>query len=334
MIDFSVEEVDFIVQAVRRAARLARRVQQEMVLEGMAKEDLSPVTVGDYAIQAVVSKTLRDRFPSDGLVGEEDAAALRDPANKTMLDTVTRYVGEECPGATPEAVCDWIDAGAAEPGDRFWTLDPIDGTKGYLRGEHYAVACALLENGEVRLGALGCPALQLDASGPAPGPGAVLVAQLGAGTWIGALDEDGTDHWKPLTVSDLDNPKEARVLRSVEKGHTNMDETSQIAERLGIAVPPVGMDSQAKYAVLAAGGAELLLRLLSPKAPDYREKIWDQAAGAIVLEEAGGMITDLEGKPLDFSQGRTLKNNKGVFASNKLLHAAGLDAIAAVRGKA
>ena len=82
------------------------------------------------------------------------------------------------------------------------------------------------------------------------------------------------------------------------------------------------MDSQAKYAVLAAGGGDVLLRLLSPSRPDYREKVWDQAAGSIVIEEAGGRVTDLDGKPLDFSQGRTLAANRGVFATNGALHQA------------
>jgi 3'(2'), 5'-bisphosphate nucleotidase len=90
------------------------------------------------------------------------------------------------------------------------------------------------------------------------------------------------------------------------------------------------MDSQAKYAVLAGGGGEIMLRLLSPGKEKYKERIWDQAAGAIILEEAGGKITDLYGKALDFGQGRSLINNTGVFASNGALHQAGLDAINAV----
>jgi 3'(2'), 5'-bisphosphate nucleotidase len=64
---------------------------------------------------------------------------------------------------------------------------------------------------------------------------------------------------------------------------------------------------------------------------DYREKIWDQAAGSIVVEEAGGIVTDLDGKPLDFSQGRTLKNNRGICASNGALHATALAALKAVK---
>jgi 3'(2'), 5'-bisphosphate nucleotidase len=87
------------------------------------------------------------------------------------------------------------------------------------------------------------------------------------------------------------------------------------------------MDSQAKYAVLAAGKGDILLRLLSPSKPGYREKIWDQAAGSIVLEEAGGRISDLDGNPLDFSRGRSLAGNRGVLATNGCLHEAALQAL-------
>jgi 3'(2'), 5'-bisphosphate nucleotidase len=118
----------------------------------------------------------------------------------------------------------------------------------------------------------------------------------------------------------------------VEAGHTNLGQIGEIEQVLGVRAEPVPMDSQAKYAALAAGRGELLLRLLSPGKEHYRECIWDQAAGSIVLEEAGGRITDLTGKPLDFGQGRKLTANRGVFASNGALHAAGLAAIAKVCG--
>ena len=65
---------------------------------------------------------------------------------------------------------------------------------------------------------------------------------------------------------------------------------------------------------------DVLVRLISPSRPDYREKIWDQAAGSIVVTEAGGRITDLDARPLDFAQGRTLAKNRGILATNGLLH--------------
>jgi 3'(2'), 5'-bisphosphate nucleotidase len=71
--------------------------------------------------------------------------------------------------------------------------------------------------------------------------------------------------------------------------------------------------------------------LLSPAKPDYREKIWDQAAGSIIVEEAGGKVTDLDGRELDFAQGRTLKKNRGICATNGIFHERALQALRAVQ---
>ena len=117
------------------------------------------------------------------------------------------------------------------------------------------------------------------------------------------------------------------MLRSFEAGHTNVGQIDQFADTLGIRAAPVLMDSQAKYAVLAAGKGDLILRLLSADQPDYREKAWDQAAGSLVVEEAGGRATDLDGRPFDFSAGRVLVNNHGVVVSNGHLHEAALRAL-------
>ena len=120
------------------------------------------------------------------------------------------------------------------------------------------------------------------------------------------------------------------MLRSVEKSHTDTGGIGALVTELSIGADPVPMDSQAKYAVLAAGGGDILLRLLSPSRPDYREMIWDQAAGSIVVEEAGGRVSDLDGKSLDFSRGRTLAANRGVLVTNGLLHEAVLNGLRAI----
>jgi 3'(2'), 5'-bisphosphate nucleotidase len=96
---------------------------------------------------------------------------------------------------------------------------------------------------------------------------------------------------------------------------------------LGINTPPLLMDSQAKYLTLAAGTGDLIFRLISPDRPDYREWIWDQAAGSLLVTEAGGRVSDLAGAGLDFSRGRRLVGNRGVLASNGRLHPAALQAL-------
>jgi len=317
----------FACDAARRATQLARHIQREMVTPALTKGDRSPVTVADFAVQAVVAKLLVDALPEAVLVGEEDAAELRTPEHAGALDQVTQFVGTAFPECNSEQVCDWIDRGGAEPTSRFWTLDPIDGTKGFLRGEHYAIALALVVEGRVELGVLGCPHLTDGWKNEIGGPGSVILAARGQGTWTASV---GGGPWTKLTVSQRTDPSEARLLRSFEAGHTNTGQIGQLVETLGSQADPVLMDSQAKYAVLASGAGDLLLRLLSTKQPDYREKIWDQAAGSLVVEEAGGRVTDLAGRSLDFSHGRTLATNRGVLASNGHLHEAALAALKSI----
>jgi len=328
MIDTQSPDAAFALDVVETACRIGQRVQAEMSVEGFEKSDLSPVTVADYAIQAYAAKSLADTFPGVALVGEEDADDLRKDEGAGARKLVCEAVKAELPEATEESVCDWIDLGTAEAAGDFWTIDPVDGTKGYLRGDQYAAALARITDGRLELGALGCPNLDPECR-PVKGDGVLLIAQRGKGAYKRPLA--GGDYAQ-LLASPETRPARARLMRSVEKAHTNVSEIDLIAQELGVEAEPVRLDSQAKYAVLAAGGGEMLMRLLSPSKPDYKEKIWDQAAGAIVLQEAGGTITDLTGRPLDFSQGRTLAKNTGVFASNGKMHDAGLAAIAKVCG--
>ncbi|MCJ7623216.1 MAG: hypothetical protein MUO76_06910, partial [Anaerolineaceae bacterium] len=160
-------------------------------------------------------------------------------------------------------------------------------------------------------------------------PGSLLVALRGEGCWTIPLQ--GEQKIRRLQVSDRREPRSARVLRSFEAAHTNVNQTDRFAEILEIGVPAIRMDSQAKYALLAAGEGELMLRLLSAENPHYREKIWDQAAGSLILEEAGGKTTDMDGNSLDFSTGRTLDNNRGVLASNGHMHDAALKTLREIK---
>lgn len=338
--ELNLPEVQFALDAVRQAARLVKMVQAEMVSSSMTKDDHSPVTVADFASQALVASLLEQAYPADPLVAEESAAGLRpcleqeSLAELGILGQVTGFVRRFAPSADPQRVCNWIDRGASNVSQRFWTLDPIDGTKGFLRGDHYAVALALVVDSQVEVGVLGCPNLvikeECDSAGERAytdldGPGSLVLALRGQGCWTTSLAQPA--EFVRLRVSQVSQAANARLLRSFESGHTNVDQIEEFSRALGICTEARRMDSQAKYAVLAAGDGDLLLRLLSPTKPDYREKIWDQAAGSLVVQEAGGMITDLDGKALDFNAGRSLANNRGILASNAVLHPAALQAL-------
>jgi 3'(2'), 5'-bisphosphate nucleotidase len=311
-------ERDVAVEAVVKASRLCRVVQANLVSDAsMSKKDRSPVTVADFGAQAVVTYELRSVFPDTPMVGEEDAAELRDSANAALCGKVVANVREIEAGLERDEILDLIDFGTHQGGatGRHFTLDPIDGTKGFLRLDQYAIALALIEEGEVVLGVLGCPNLPVDASKPEGKKGCLFIAERGQGASVRTLDDPSE---QKVSVTQIDDPSHASFCESVEKEHSSQSDSAKVAELLGITAPPFRIDSQCKYAAVSRGDASVYLRL--PTRADYEEKIWDHAAGAIVVTEAGGRVTDVNGNDLDFSLGRTLKKNKGVIVSNGRLH--------------
>lgn len=347
------KELHTALLAVQRATLLTKRVFHEKAKGTTNKDDKSPVTIGDYGAQALIIAAIRNTFPDDQIVGEEEASSLREDGSLRdqiwALVQAARLEDEGAEGALGGPVKDvdemlhMIDEGRSAGGSqgRIWALDPIDGTKGFLRGGQYAVCLALMVDGDVKVGVLGCPNLLVDDTAPLDahagenasdeeGMGVLFGAVLGQGATSrplgrGALQESRTIEMKPL-----EDIAQATFCESVEAAHSSHDDQSKIAQKLGITKPSVRMDSQAKYGSIARGAGDLYLRL--PVRKDYQEKIWDHAAGDLIVREAGGEVTDAEGKRLDFGQGRTLKNNKGIVAAPKTVHAQVLDAVKSVLG--
>lgn len=318
------------IEAVELAGKLCQVVQAALVDEAsMAKKDKSPVTVADFGAQAVVSHTLVSAFPDLPLVGEEDADELREAGNAELCGRVVDHVQQALPALSQNDILELIDRGTHAGGSKgqHWTLDPIDGTKGFLRLDQYAVALALIEDGEVVLGVLGCPNLPLDANAPDGPRGALFVAVKGEGTFTRPLD-GGAE--RRVNVTGVTDTRDASFCESVESAHSSQDDAAKVAEQLGITAKPFRIDSQCKYGAVSRGDASIYLRL--PKRADYEEKIWDHAAGMIVVTEAGGRVTDVTGADLDFSIGRTLENNKGVIVTNGHVHAPVLAAVREVLG--
>jgi len=127
---------------------------------------------------------------------------------------------------------------------------------------------------------------------------------------------------------------ELSFLESVERAHAALDTHAHVAARLGVRAEPVRMDSQVKYAALArgegGGGVYMRLPVARHGGGRYQEKIWDHAPGSLLVEEAGGIVSDSRGRPLDFGLGRTLGENFGVVAAGKEVHAQVIDAVQAV----
>ncbi|KAI0058614.1 3(2),5-bisphosphate nucleotidase HAL2 [Artomyces pyxidatus] len=351
MSDYLSSEQNVAVAAVRRACKLTTSVFNNLVKgETLVKGDKSPVTVADFSAQAVINTILLRAFPHDPIIGEEDASDLRtnellrtrvvDLANEALSEKPNVEAGEEPSWGIGQK---WgaddllaaIDKGNYEGGrsGRMWTLDPIDGTKGFLRGGQYAVCLALLVDARVELGVIGCPNLPLDPSSPDGARGALFVAVRGHGTHqLPLFPTLSADHTHiPLRMPTL-ALSQLRFLESVEKAHAALDTNARIAEVLGVTEAPARMDSQAKYAALARGDGNGGVYLRLPTGVGYREKIWDHAPGSLLIEEAGGIVSDSRGQSLDFGLGRTLGENFGVVAAGKAVHAQILEAIKGLGG--
>jgi len=202
-----------------------------------------------------------------------------------------------------------------------WALDPIDGTKGFLRGEQYAVCLALIIDAKVQLGVIGCPNLSQDASRPDGPKGCMFVAVRGQGAEQMSLSGANPAPVKIPAFSDGD----LNMLESVEAAHSSHSFSDRVSQLLNITRSPTRMDSQAKYCALARGDGGIYLRI--PATSGYVEKIWDHAPGSLLVEEAGGVITDAHGRPLNFGLGRELRENHGVVAAGKTTHGKVLAAV-------
>lgn len=159
--------------------------------------------VADYAAQALISKLIFAHFPSYALIGEEDSADLQSDSQTSLREKIIELANESL--ATPLPVQEdeeiwsvlgqksfeskqWLeaidkgDATSTESG-RVWALDPIDGTKGFLRKGQYAVCLALLQDGKPVLGVMGCPNLPVDYKKPDGEKGVVFIAEKGQGAF-------------------------------------------------------------------------------------------------------------------------------------------------------
>jgi 3'(2'), 5'-bisphosphate nucleotidase len=310
--------------AARLAGRLCLAIRQDMdnPVEKMDKAGKEPVTIADYGAQAIILHHIAAKFPEDATLAEErgqDFDALSTDRQRAM---VLRYVSDSLEEEISlDQLRSWIDHGRDVQSSRTWVIDPIDGTKGFLRGDQFAVAVALLIEGEPVVGALACPALPFNRENRQEGPeGVVAIAVRGAGAMLEPMSSGQARYLRVSPNAQLE------LTRSVESLELSSDSfTSEVFRSIHATAETVRMDSQAKYVAVADGRAEAYLR--QSRGADYREKVWDHAAGVLLVEEAGGRVTDLRGNRLDFTQGTKLENNYGVLATNGHVHDAVLQGI-------
>ncbi|XP_019162131.1 PREDICTED: PAP-specific phosphatase HAL2-like [Ipomoea nil] len=335
------KELEVAVKAVHMACLLCER---------HSKDDNFLVTIADWSVQAIVSWVLSEAFGSESvtILAEEDKQEISKAEEATgILESVTKAVNESLADAPrfgltgpAEALCgeeimETINtcklAAGANNASRFWAL-------GSLRGDQYAVALSLIEDGAPVVGVLGCPNYPLKkewlsyqygyqrilsrlTSAAASEPrdkGCVMYARRGDGNaWMQPLLPGGKMfNWpnssKQIKPSSIESPVMATFCHTVEKAKSSHSFTAGLNSSLGHRNQQLRVYSSMKYAAIARGDAEAFMKF---GRAGKKEKVWDHAAGVVIIQEAGGVVSDAGGDPLDFSNGAYIEGvDRGIIA--------------------
>lgn len=195
------------------------------------------------------------------------------------------------------------DDGARLQAARTWLVDPIDGTKDFIAGRiGYSVMIGLLVDGQPTVGVVYQPSLDR-----------LYYATRGGGAFVSESGGPG----RKLQVSQVDELTSARMVSSASMREPVVVEVRQRAGiRDELQIGSVGI----KLSLIAAGERDLYIN------PASRTKLWDTCAPSVVLLEAGGRLSDLLGRSLDYRG--ELSHTAGLVASNGRLHEAALDQLA------
>jgi 3'(2'), 5'-bisphosphate nucleotidase len=311
-------ELQFAVRCVSDACRLIPQNSESLWMT--RKQDGSLVTEADYALQALGGHRLNEAFPGDSFVAEEDFSFLGE--HPQALERIVRRVLPIIPQASESSVKHWIQLGEGKVQDRFWLMDPIDSTTGFVKNGVFGILLAGLWEGAVQVAALAYPrGLGIRSPDFLETSGLLFFAGRGLGAWCATLEDP--DNIQRLKVSSRAKSEGVRLrsLATVHRDQSEQDlaERDHLSEALGM-TQAIRCRATARYPLLALGMGDLYIRLVLSGSANQHLLGWDHAAGSLLVEEAGGRVTDLRGHSLDFFQGVRLTQNHGLVASNGIIH--------------
>ncbi|HVL78903.1 MAG TPA: 3'(2'),5'-bisphosphate nucleotidase CysQ [Sphingomicrobium sp.] len=250
MIDYQIL-LDDIAQAAREAGEAILKIVRAG-FEVETKRDSSPVTEADRAAELIILAALAKAAPGIPVIAEEEVAAGRIPNH----------------------------------GDTYFLVDPLDGTKEFVRGGNdYTVNIGLVSGGIPRLGAVFAPA-----------SGRLHTGLVGSGAWA----EDGEERRAIRT-----RERGEHIAAVASKSHLTQSTVDYLAAAVGVC-DHVSVGSSLKFCIVAEGRADIYPRL-SPTSE------WDTAAGHAVLLAAGGRVDGPDGSPLLY--GKRAFINRGFVAT-------------------
>jgi 3'(2'), 5'-bisphosphate nucleotidase len=288
-------EISLAVNLVKKASEITEWFKKRGV-KTYIKKDQSPATVADYSSQIYILNQLKEKFPRDQIIAEETETGLIDinSTNRikecfkkldiTNINDFKNLLNYRGPKST-----------------RQWTVDPIDGTKGFMKGLKYAIGIGLMVNSDVKICVIGVPEYNKDGL-------AIFIAEQGQG----AKASYGGKNFKPIHVSTQNNLEKARLCQSL---HYDLPWVTQFADKIGIE-ERIKVDSMAKFCLVADGSYDLYIKPIM----GFQAFTWDYSQGDLLVREAGGKVTDLDEERLIFKDEKCILRAPGIITSNGLLH--------------
>lgn len=262
MINIPSEQTIEVLNILEQASSIVLKYfKTELTIENKGGDNFDPLTLADKESDDFIRNSLRDLFPKDSFLSEE---------NTTLPETYDR---------------------------RVWMIDPLDGTKCFINGSNtFSINIGLVENG---IPIFGCVAI--------PAQGKIYYAEKG----IGAFEKIADNFERIRTTSISEISKAHLIVREPSGDIRPVEEkldTLQFSERT------TGGGIGEKLCQIATGVADANINT------NYRVSKWDTAAAQVILEEAGGVVTDFDGKPIDYKKEASRLERSFVASANMILH--------------
>ncbi|MFX0154307.1 MAG: 3'(2'),5'-bisphosphate nucleotidase CysQ [Candidatus Hodarchaeota archaeon] len=283
------------VEVVRKATEITEWFRKKG-FESFLKLDQSPVTLADFASQIYIVSQLKHYFPNDEIIAEEENIDFIDFKAEKLIKKCFNELNIEELKKIKENI------GIRGPSSECqWTVDPIDGTIGYQKGLPYAVGVGFMINSIPKLCTIAVPNYNNNSL-------AVFSAEEGKGAQVSYDNEN----FKPILVN---KNKEIQNIRLCHSLHYDQPWVLNFAKKIGIK-NFIQIDSMVKFCMVAEGTADLYIKPLD----EEHSFTWDFVPGDLIVREARGNVTDLNGERLIFKNKKCIWTTPGIIASNGFLH--------------
>jgi len=294
MVDY-FKELSLAIYLVNQASKITEWFRTKKFPSFIKKDD-SPVTLADFASQIFIISTIKKYFPEDQIIAEEESSVFIDSDAENIIKKCYTSLN-----ITFEEILIETLNYRGSSSKRQWTVDPIDGTKGFQKSLAYAIGIGFMIQAEPTICAIGVPNYKN-----------TNLTIFSAEKNNGAKISYGDQNFSKISVS---NKKEIKKFRICHSLHYNKPWVLNFVRSLGV-TNFIPLDSMAKLCMIADGSSELYIKPMNMK----RSFTWDFLPGELLVKEAGGMITDIRGNPIQYINDKCKITAPGLIASNGIKH--------------